>query len=339
MMKVKLKAPQDGALLDIHTKDQTALIEDEDRRASMPGDQMFKWDDLSRSGEEQSLPPMTAFSWSAAAPAVLEISRDPSFETVDYRAEGDGRAEVTNFLLDTEYYWRVLCEGESSETRRFHTSAQPPRFLYVDGITNVRDIGGWKTTDGKKVRQGLIYRCSELDSHVNLTKKGIRTMVEELGIRCDLDQRGEAVGKRTESVLSPYGVEWCLLPMVPYDTIFNPDEMQKNIAKAFAIFADADRYPICFHCWGGADRGGTLAFLLEAALGIGLADLYLDFELTSLSIWDIRTRNYPAVVEMMRRFDEYGDENSTIKEKVSAFLLSIGVTQEQLDSLRDHLLE
>ena len=40
-----------------------------------------------------------------------------------------------------------------------------------------------------------------------------------------------------------------------------------------AAIADENRYPVYIHCTGGADRTGTLAFLINALLGVGEDDL------------------------------------------------------------------
>ena len=71
---------------------------------------------------------------------------------------------LTNLMVGETYCWTVsaLDRGNKSyvsETGRFTTDAQGPRNLYVDGVTNVRDLGGWATEDGGRIRQGLLFRC------------------------------------------------------------------------------------------------------------------------------------------------------------------------------------
>ena len=48
---------------------------------------------------------------------------------------------------------------------------------------------------------------------------------------------------------------------------------------------------VYFHCAGGADRTGTLAFLIEALLGVSESDLSKDYELTSFDGSHDRYRN------------------------------------------------
>ena len=65
---------------------------------------------------------------------------------------------LTNLMIGETYCWTVsaLDRGNKSyvsETGRFTTDAQGPRNLYVDGVTNVRDLGGWATEDGGRIRR------------------------------------------------------------------------------------------------------------------------------------------------------------------------------------------
>src|SRR5690348_15840164 len=60
----------------------------------------------------------------------------------------------------------------------------PGRILDVEGVINFRDMGGYHTANGKRVRTGLLYRSGALDG---ITEKGVAKL-QELGIEliCDL---------------------------------------------------------------------------------------------------------------------------------------------------------
>lgn len=338
---IQLIEPLDGALVSIHTEIQQKFILDEEGRANTPGELAFLWYDPSLSRMEDSKPPKTQFCWKADEEGILEIARDPLFSKPDFRICGKDTAYADNFYLDTVYYWRVKTENETSEVRTFRTDAMAPRLLNADGISNVRDLGGWKTSDGKRIRQGLIFRSSIMDAHLRLTEEGKRTMSEQIGLKYELDLRIDVYteGEPPASILADKGVKRIVLPISPYEEIHTSAQTQEMLCRIFSVFADKSYYPLCFHCVGGADRGGTLAFLLEAILGVSLSDMYLDYEMTTLSVCDIRTRNYQSVIDMIAGFDRYGDENTGIGEKVKRYLLTIGVTEEQIAAIRENLLE
>ncbi|NIY15094.1 MAG: hypothetical protein GWM98_09410, partial [Nitrospinaceae bacterium] len=73
-----------------------------------------------------------------------------------------------------------------SAVASFKTDPSPPRWIRVPGITNVRDLGGWPLPGGRRIRQGMVFRSSEMNGHLNLTSRGKHILEEELGIRTDL---------------------------------------------------------------------------------------------------------------------------------------------------------
>ncbi|MBR5388667.1 MAG: tyrosine-protein phosphatase, partial [Clostridia bacterium] len=53
------------------------------------------------------------------------------------------------------------------------------------------------------------------------------------------------------------------------------------LKRIFYYLTDEKNYPIYVHCNAGADRTGTVAFLINGLLGVSFEDLTRDFELTS----------------------------------------------------------
>lgn len=335
-------APENGAVVPLHTPEQDAFIADESGRAATSGDLTFCWDNLRFDGREQSIPRPAELLWTGGGDAVPELSLFEDFSVPDTTIDmevGRNRATLWNLLIGKTYFWRVRSGHEVSPPFRFTTQDKPPRLIHVQGNTNFRDLGGYHTRDGRVVRQGMLYRCSEFDTHLTLSEAGARTMVERLGIKTDLDLRGEAVGVREKSELSDYGVAWHLLPITPYDEIFTSEETRRNLARIFELLASGDVYPLAFHCWGGADRGGTLAFLIEALLGVDEADCIMDYEFTSMSIWGIRTRNYGPFDAMLKGLRQYGAPGASPADCVTGFLLSLGIEFSTLERLKTLLLD
>ena len=322
---IKLLTPQPDAVMPLSTAAQNDFrLHSHELTSSGKID----WQHLEKSGTPDGTRPMWIdFAWEGDADAVLEIAGTPDFSDVKRYPGENGTCRADNFRVAAQYWWRV---GDS-EVRSFRTEDLAPRWIRVDGNTNVRDAGGWKTIDGRRVRQGLLYRGGEMNTHMFITEKGIDTMVNELGIRTDLDLRGEAVGVHTES---PLGVRYELLPFAAYDDFTaNPIHLK----EVFDLLADPESYPLYYHCWGGADRTGTLAFMLGAILGVPEEDLYLDYEFTSLSIWrGVRCRSGEGMADMVKALEPYGAD---VKERAEGFLRAHGVTDEVMNRIRSILLE
>ena len=104
-----------------------------------------------------------------------------------------------------------------------------------------------------------------------------------------------------------------------------------------------ENYPIYLHCSLGRDRTGTLAFLISALLGVGERDLYMDYELSFFSEAGTRDGQTPAymVGNAFRNMYNYiaKDTTLTLKENVENFMLELGVTAEEIASIREILLE
>ncbi len=76
-------------------------------------------------------------------------------------AGADMFAEVWNLKVGTAYDWTATDEsGCVVDGGSFVTEDRPPRLLKVPGVPNVRDLGGWRGLDGRRIRQGLVYRTA-----------------------------------------------------------------------------------------------------------------------------------------------------------------------------------
>lgn len=100
---------------------------------------------------------------------------------------------------------------------------------------------------------------------------------------------------------------------------------------------------VYFHCMVGADRTGTLAFLIEAMLGVSESDLSKDFELTSFFEQERRTRNgsvnsqfaFRNLISSIR--SNYPGE--TIQDRAVSWAISNGFQDSEIEELRQLLLE
>lgn len=276
---------------------------------------------------------------------------------------------LSELMPGRKYYWKVTdAAGEkTSVTDSFVYKDETVRIIVADGATNIRDIGGWETSDGKSVAYGKIYRGGRPN---DIKVNGKKTFSQRLKVKTELDLRtdgddggqkgcafGDAVYKKIP--IGQYGY------VVPAFYREKPNFRKydgysdKAIGKIFALFADENNYPIYYHCNAGADRTGTLTFLLNGFLGVPYESLVKDFELTSFSVYGKRWRgeidgdgfingvmqddnlNYVAFGELYKLIMEnYAEENETLSEAIEKYLkTACGVSDLHLEKIRKIFIE
>ena len=242
---------------------------------------------------------------------------------------------VNNLYKNTTYYVKVTANGSGHvATMNFKTTNLGPRVMNVDGVYNVRDLGGYASSLGGTTLQGLIYRGGALynsEQNVQISEEGIRTMAEEMGIKTEIDIRtvGEAEGI-TKSFIP--GAKLVYYTQSGYkQTLTITTEAVKS---TFKLMARPENYPIYFHCTAGADRTGTLGYLINALLGVSEEDLINDYEFTSFSIYG--ERNSQTTELTFYELEDYlkSIEGDTLAEKAENYLLSIGVTADEIYNVR-----
>ena len=278
--------------------------------------------------DDETYPSTFILRWSPSLPAKVLISENKEFSNCT-SLFGVGECQITNLKSDTLYFTKVVAENDTSEIASFTTEASPIRFLKVDGVMNVRDSGGRKTKDGLRIKQGMLYRGTEMNSHVIITQEGLSTMKNVLKIQTVLDLRGS--GEIIENV---YKKNYKNIPCCAYAPFLSQKD---EVCEIFKMLSDESNYPIYYHCWGGADRPGTLAFLIGAILGEEESALLDDYEITSLCVWGIRSRNLPLFRDFLQKLNEFEGENLT--RKTENCLLTLGVTNDQLQKLKNIMIE
>lgn len=244
--------------------------------------------------------------------------------------------ELYNLYKGIQYAWSVTAVVKKGfrviKRESFSTTDLGPRFMYVDGVYNTRDVGGYLTEDGKKTKQGLLYRGGEISS--NLSEAGKRCFVKTMGIKTELDLRGytEESGYREESL-----IPGASLVQITTDGYMGAYRLTDNFQKVFSLMANENNYPMYVHCTGGADRTGTVFFLLNALLGVPEIQLVQDYELTSFSRYGERNSKAGTTYgdmfqDFLRKLKSYDGE--TLAKKTENYMLSIGVTQAEIERIR-----
>lgn len=261
-----------------------------------------------------------------------------------FEVKGRTKAEIVNLETGRTYEWTLGGEKATFKT------AEGPRLMFFPGVANSRDLGGRKGLDGRAMRQGVVYRTAGYNGSskragdsffdtrfvpgaVRVTKAGQREMVEACGVRTDLDLRNEA--ECAGMTASPLGtnVVWAHIPIRAYGWLDNDRRAMGQILK---LFADERSYPIAFHCSGGRDRAGSLAFVLEGLCGVSEDEMMADWEFSMFETSDLgfAPARIDGLVEMLSRYP--GD---TLNDRIVSFVKACGVTDEDIAAIRKNLME
>lgn len=243
---------------------------------------------------------------------------------------------VNNLLRNTKYYVRITAtangitrQAESS----FKTADIGPRVMTVGGITNVRDLGGYETSFGKTTLQGLAFRGAQLDIKgvSRLTAQGAELLGTDIALGLEIDLRtASETGGLTKSVVT--SAKYLNSRIGSYTAAFSSDQ-KELFRQIFASYADVNNYPIYVHCVYGADRTGTVCYILNALLGVDEKTLIQDYEFTTFS--DAGLRSAATNAEMKAFLSSFcALSGDTPAEKAENYLLSIGVTSEEISTIR-----
>ena len=179
-----------------------------------------------------------------------------------------------------------------------------PRDIRLEGASNLRDLGGWPTRDGRRVRRGQVFRSAALHG---VTASDIAAL-KALGVRHVVDFRGDGERARWPTKMTE-GVTIHELTIAPTigaslaDLVADPNSTGEDVVRvmrqAYGSYIDDwhHRYaalfdlllaeapaPVLFHCTAGKDRTGVAAMLILAALGVDEAVIERDYLATN-TMW------------------------------------------------------
>ena len=188
---------------------------------------------------------------------------------------------IYNLIPGQAYYWEKTSDATvngfiifTGERRNLNTG---------DDVRNTRDLGGLAVVDNNgnvtgHLKYGKLFRGTQLSSSSAVTE------LTNLGIDSELDLRSSSEASNNQYAISRYQRIEAQNYYVNWDTQ-NQDE-----ANYYSITRSAVKYAmqeiatnhknLYFHCRIGADRTGTVAYVLEGLLGVREEDRVQDYELT-----------------------------------------------------------
>ena len=176
------------------------------------------------------------------------------------------------------------------------------RHVNLIGASNFRDLGGYETEDGMKLKRGLIYRSDNL-SH--LSEEDLQK-INEIGIKTVCDFRSGIELDEFPSLFSEKTLP--KLKHIPIKTLGTRDlrelsikddvtseEMAREMQHHYVLYVHQHKkkyrdfinlvalgeIPLVFHCFAGKDRTGFGALLYLGLLGVKKETIIEDYLLTN----------------------------------------------------------
>ena len=230
----------------------------------------------------------------------------------------------------------------------------PGQTLGIKSVPNFRDLGGYKTKDGRTVKRGMVYRCNQL-YHVSPEDM---QKIATLGLKNSFDLRTfDERQPKPDEVPQGVAVVWLDVlagapgagPAQNERLMQNPPEANKvfgggkadelfrasyrqfvslpsaqhEFRKLFLMLGDENELPAVFHCTTGKDRTGWAAAALLSLLGVPREAVMEDF---------LRSNDYviPMYQEVIDKFVEGGGDR-----EIPMTLL--GVKESFLDAAFDEM--
>jgi protein-tyrosine phosphatase len=226
---------------------------------------------------------------------------------------------------------------------------EPGQSLGIVTIPNLRDMGGYKTTDGETIARGLVYRSNQLYA----ISENDMLLLAKLNLKNAFDLRTADERDEKPDEL-PAGVNNVWLDVLADDPTSGPanligllqDPQQANIDlgngqveekfkeayrqfvslpsaqtafnELFLSLGDENELPALFHCTTGKDRTGWAAAALLTLIGVPEEEVMEDY---------LRSNEYilPMYADLIQQFVDAGGERNIV-------VSILGVKEEYLNA-------
>ena len=264
--------------------------------------------------------------------AVVQIFAGDSPATIDLKkpiAETSGGSSIVVTLRENfaHPYFSIAKKGHSGVV-------WADRRLPLEKTYNFRDIGGYRTTDNRRMRWGVVFRSS----HLAELSDNDHDLLEHIGIKLVCDFRTiEETENQPDRLPSDTSMEYLHMPIAhgkfdPAEAIgrikkgdiswLTDDFMTNNYLKQIDDFAhlwkqfferlmDPRNRPLVFHCTAGKDRTGVCAALILLAAGVSESTVIADHALSN-------TYNAQVIHRIEHEIRKFGIDPDDMRSYLSA---------------------
>ncbi|WP_433593139.1 tyrosine-protein phosphatase [Nocardia sp. CA-145437] len=234
--------------------------------------------------------------------------------------------------------------------------------IRLDGATNFRDIGGYRTTDGRTIRTGLVYRSNGLDKLTDADLAKLNTA----GVTLDVDLRNGSERSGAPDRV-PTGAQYKVADVVSFDSgisfhefpvitlgravidglINGSSDLKMSIQYPFMVdfhgsdvafgallrsIAGNSGGATVYHCTSGKDRTGWATAVLLTVLGVPRDVVNADFLASNKQLGDAKAVELSWLEAAFDEVDRlYGSVDKYVRD-------GLGLDQTTIDALRAKLL-
>ena len=243
------------------------------------------------------------------------------------------------------------------------------RHYPFEGCFNFRDIGGYRNQEGKTIKKGLYFRTGRQD---RMTKRDLEQL-SDLQISTQIDLRKpDEVLDQGRGPLESMGANYINIAVIPEG---GSDQLSKLVGdtgisgkrylgylefgptswlRLFGILSNLENLPVVLHCTAGKDRTGVSTAFLLSVLGVNRDVIEADYLLTNLDTerqadFIESTVGYPDGYDRESMISAAGVPKDAMKDFLDGveskwgssveYLKKIGVTEEQMELVRNNFLE
>lgn len=250
------------------------------------------------------------------------------------------------------------------------------RLINANSIDNFRDLGGYKTVDGRTVKWGCFYRTASLSS-VSLEDK---ILLENMKIKTIFDLRSKMEvlsGKDVELNGCKYINESGIVTLddrnITKDKHYIKEEnfdMHKMIMEllknqdkikevgeffldgykkmiqhneAFKILFDTlkseERLPLIFHCTSGKDRTGVAGALILLALGVDEKTVIEDYCLSNKYREEVNNKQIDKIKEYVKDAKLLEICRAFFEVKEEYLMIALNYIKKEYSSYEEYIIE
>jgi protein tyrosine/serine phosphatase len=239
------------------------------------------------------------------------------------------------------------------------------RHIPLESAVNFRDLGGYQTAGGRRIRWRTLFRADGL----SLLTQTDRSVIRKLGIATVIDLRTSDELQRGRFPVEEIPVGFHHVPLL--DEMPDPERFEMapgmlatqyqeiardaaaQIALVLSIVAERLAHPVIVHCAAGKDRTGVLVAVLLGLLGVSDDVIVHDYTLSSDAMAALRPKlieRHPEAREVIEKANElFSAAPSNISDllaalrnqygSIEAYAAAAGAGPTVVAGLRDALLE